>query len=206
VDKAGNVEPRPPSYSWRSTFNDLSYLPNDDQITTAESAGASPEWQVPSGDVHSNMKIKKEESTSKLLLAVLILVFVIIGLFLVCFACTVVYNRVKQRMPDSGSQFTGMESEVLSRGIDFNAFSSLVASAWPDSLRRFKRVPFNCHIVNPTPFRRYKEVYRATDGFSDSGILGEGGFGKVYSGKLSNGTPVAVKKLEKKYIPRHLCA
>jgi len=206
VDKAGNVEPHPSSYSWRSTFYDFSYLPNGDQVTNAESAGASPEWQAPSGDVHSNVKIKKEESKPKLLLTMLILVFVLIGLFLVCFACTVVFNRFKQRTPDSGSQFTGMESEALSRGVDFNAFSSLVASAWPDSLRRFKRVLCNCHIVSPTPFRRYKEVYRATNGFSDSGILGEGGFGKVYSGKLSNGTPVAVKKLEKKYIHRQLCA
>ncbi|XP_042391851.1 putative serine/threonine-protein kinase [Zingiber officinale] len=42
----------------------------------------------------------------------------------------------------------------------------------------------------------YKELYSATDGFSDDNLLGEGGFGSVYLGKTSDGLQIAVKKLK----------
>ncbi|CAK8564046.1 unnamed protein product [Lathyrus sativus] len=42
------------------------------------------------------------------------------------------------------------------------------------------------------------DIEKATDNFDSSRILGEGGFGLVYSGVLGNGTKVAVKVLKKK--------
>ncbi|XP_024004624.1 cysteine-rich receptor-like protein kinase 11 isoform X2 [Eutrema salsugineum] len=44
----------------------------------------------------------------------------------------------------------------------------------------------------------FKTIEAATNKFSMSNKLGEGGFGEVYKGKLSNGTEVAVKRLSKK--------
>ncbi|XP_019087870.1 PREDICTED: cysteine-rich receptor-like protein kinase 11 isoform X2 [Camelina sativa] len=44
----------------------------------------------------------------------------------------------------------------------------------------------------------FKTIEAATNKFSMSNKLGEGGFGAVYKGKLSNGTEVAVKRLSKK--------
>ncbi|XP_057967432.1 receptor-like serine/threonine-protein kinase ALE2 isoform X2 [Malania oleifera] len=41
------------------------------------------------------------------------------------------------------------------------------------------------------------EIERATDNFNASRILGEGGFGRVYSGSLEDGTKVAVKVLKR---------
>lgn len=41
------------------------------------------------------------------------------------------------------------------------------------------------------------DIERATDNFDDSRILGEGGFGRVYSGVLEDGTKVAVKVLKR---------
>lgn len=41
------------------------------------------------------------------------------------------------------------------------------------------------------------EIERATDNFDDSRILGEGGFGRVFSGVLEDGTNVAVKVLKR---------
>nr|XP_023924342.1 L-type lectin-domain containing receptor kinase IV.1-like [Quercus suber]POE95827.1 l-type lectin-domain containing receptor kinase v.9 [Quercus suber] len=42
----------------------------------------------------------------------------------------------------------------------------------------------------------YKNIYKATKGFSDKELLGEGGFGKVYKGILrSSNTQIAVKKV-----------
>ncbi|XP_068652654.1 PTI1-like tyrosine-protein kinase At3g15890 [Aristolochia californica] len=42
----------------------------------------------------------------------------------------------------------------------------------------------------------YKELYAATNGFSEDSKLGEGGFGSVYWGKTSDGLQIAVKKLK----------
>ncbi|GAB4826710.1 hypothetical protein Ancab_033603 [Ancistrocladus abbreviatus] len=45
------------------------------------------------------------------------------------------------------------------------------------------------------PFFSLSTIHAATDFFSDANKLGQGGFGAVYKGKLSDGTPVAVKRL-----------
>uniref|UniRef100_A0A0D9VSE0 non-specific serine/threonine protein kinase n=1 Tax=Leersia perrieri TaxID=77586 RepID=A0A0D9VSE0_9ORYZ len=42
----------------------------------------------------------------------------------------------------------------------------------------------------------YDQLAAATDGFSPENVIGQGGFGCVYRGKLQDGTEVAIKKLK----------
>ncbi|XP_018722360.2 receptor-like serine/threonine-protein kinase SD1-7 [Eucalyptus grandis] len=49
-----------------------------------------------------------------------------------------------------------------------------------------------------SPLFSFSSVTAATENFSNSNKLGEGGFGPVYKGKLLNGKHVAVKRLSKK--------
>lgn len=46
-----------------------------------------------------------------------------------------------------------------------------------------------------------RELQVATDGFSNKNILGRGGFGKVYRGRLADGSLVAVKRLKEERTP-----
>ena len=56
-------------------------------------------------------------------------------------------------------------------------------------------------MSSPTPFKAtsnslilfsYDDLVRASDGFSTSNLIGEGGFGPVYKGRLENGQVISV--------------
>ncbi|KAL6842203.1 hypothetical protein ACP4OV_027966 [Aristida adscensionis] len=42
----------------------------------------------------------------------------------------------------------------------------------------------------------YRELERATDGFSEGNVLGRGAYGEVFRGRLADGTPAAIKRLQ----------
>ncbi|GAB2282189.1 hypothetical protein Dimus_016740 [Dionaea muscipula] len=51
------------------------------------------------------------------------------------------------------------------------------------------------HYPRSTRFLSYEELKEATNNFQPASILGEGGFGRVFKGVLSDGTAVAIKRL-----------
>ncbi|WJZ90476.1 hypothetical protein VitviT2T_009617 [Vitis vinifera] len=58
-------------------------------------------------------------------------------------------------------------------------------------------VPVVGSLPHPTStrFLAYEELKEATNNFEPASILGEGGFGRVFKGVLSDGTAVAIKRL-----------
>lgn len=51
-------------------------------------------------------------------------------------------------------------------------------------------------LGNSRSWFTYEELVKATNGFSNQNLLGEGGFGCVYKGHLPDGREVAVKQLK----------
>ncbi|KAL1828876.1 hypothetical protein ACET3Z_007288 [Daucus carota] len=51
-------------------------------------------------------------------------------------------------------------------------------------------------LGNSRSWFTYEELLEATNGFSEQNLLGEGGFGSVYKGYLSDGKEIAVKQLK----------
>uniref|UniRef100_A0A0D9UZ56 Protein kinase domain-containing protein n=1 Tax=Leersia perrieri TaxID=77586 RepID=A0A0D9UZ56_9ORYZ len=61
----------------------------------------------------------------------------------------------------------------------------------PDAVSAVESLP----RPTSTRFLAYDELKEATNNFDPSSMLGEGGFGRVYKGVLTDGTAVAIKKL-----------
>lgn len=61
----------------------------------------------------------------------------------------------------------------------------------PDAVSAVESLP----RPTSTRFLSYEELKAATNNFEPSNVLGEGGFGRVFRGVLSDGTAVAIKKL-----------
>ncbi|KAG8663606.1 hypothetical protein MANES_01G228800v8 [Manihot esculenta] len=67
----------------------------------------------------------------------------------------------------------------------------------PVKPRTVDAVPAGGSLPHPTStrFLAYEELKEATNNFEPASILGEGGFGRVFKGVLSDGTAVAIKRL-----------
>lgn len=81
------------------------------------------------------------------------------------------------------------QSVLFAWSIDYHFFTSLAAEEDPEvHLGQLKRFSL-------------RELQVATDSFSNKNILGRGGFGKVYKGRLADGSLVAVKRLKEERTP-----
>lgn len=75
--------------------------------------------------------------------------------------------------------------------ISINIFYFAVKSRTADNVSVEGSIP---HPAS-TRFLSYDELKEATNNFEPASMLGEGGFGRVFKGVLTDGTAVAIKKL-----------
>ncbi|VVB00226.1 unnamed protein product [Arabis nemorensis] len=99
-------------------------------------------------------------------------------------------------------EFNGGETEISSKRSDLEEFSGNLRQAMSLSRNAPPVPPPLCSICQhkapvfgkPPRFYLYKELELATNGFSQSNFLAEGGFGSVHRGVLPGGQIVAVKQ------------
>ncbi|ESQ37130.1 hypothetical protein EUTSA_v10002860mg [Eutrema salsugineum] len=81
-----------------------------------------------------------------------------------------------------------------------NEGSSIPAPSSPDNLRERRTREVAARNGRPsdnTKIFTFRELATATSNFRQENLIGEGGFGRVYKGKLDKGQIVAVKQLDK---------
>ncbi|KAH9758477.1 protein kinase domain-containing protein [Citrus sinensis] len=123
------------------------------------------------------------------------------------------YKDTNSRSPSSRTllhKFIQFDQDTRAAGLEFNqshhksyGSNTSIRNAVP--LGRTSSIPpplcslcqHKAPIFGKPPRRfSYKELEEATDGFSDTNFLAEGGFGVVYRGLLRDGQAVAVKMLK----------
>ncbi|MED6167838.1 Proline-rich receptor-like protein kinase perk1 [Stylosanthes scabra] len=112
-------------------------------------------------------------------------------------------KRPPHRPKDASSYWQNNDAPPPHRVIDINPNPSTSSGASGSDLYNAPdenplQVATSAGIVlgfSPSKFT-YEELARATDAFSDSNLLGQGGFGYVHKGFLPNGKEVAIKQLK----------
>ncbi|XP_058194579.1 cysteine-rich receptor-like protein kinase 26 isoform X2 [Rhododendron vialii] len=159
------------------------------------SAGAAPPPPPPSPLLtfapppSTNVTTKEGSKSSKFQTTIIIVVLVSIFLVFVGLACACFLLRKRE-----------IVKERLDSGRPFN-------SAWRRAAGKLFRVSNQCgaHHAGEDASQslsldslrfEFSTIRAVTNDFSNANMLGHGGFGSVYKGKLANGQEIAVKRLD----------
>ncbi|XP_078176433.1 putative LRR receptor-like serine/threonine-protein kinase At1g56130 [Carex rostrata] len=102
---------------------------------------------------------------------------------------------VSNREPSSSKSKTGLIVGVVVGVTALGLIAVLAVLYWRHKKKMSELDEDYLSIVDRPDIFSYNELRTATEAFNASNILGEGGYGTVYKGKLSDGRIVAVKQL-----------
>ncbi|KAB1227289.1 Receptor-like serine/threonine-protein kinase ALE2 [Morella rubra] len=104
-----------------------------------------------------------------------------------------VLKRVDQQ---GGLEFLLAEVEMISRGLHHPNLVKLIGMRISAYVLRSALLHLVYELIPTSGTFSASDIEKVTDNFYASRVLGEGGFGLVYSGVLGDGTKVAIKSFE----------
>ncbi|XP_030464998.1 probable receptor-like protein kinase At1g80640 [Syzygium oleosum] len=119
------------------------------------------------------------DSHEKLLIALIVSCSLLGAIILIFMGLWVYYSKFTHKSSKKSSQRSEAETGVALAPF-LGKFSSLKMVSRKNSIAFFE----------------YKLLEKASNSFSDSNVLGEGGFGRVYKARLDDNKHVAIKKLD----------
>ncbi|KAL1810468.1 hypothetical protein ACET3Z_027458 [Daucus carota] len=182
--------PGPPSNSSINGSSPSSPLPTfPTEKPTARSGNPGSDTTATSGSGDGGMK------TGGAVAIGIIVGFVALSLLVMAVWFT---RRKKRRISDSISGYVMPSPFASSQNSDtsFLRPQQSIHRAGSASGNNFMYSPDQGGVGNSRQYFTYEELSDATYGFSNSNLLGEGGFGCVYKGCLPDGRVVAVKQLK----------
>nr|WIL59919.1 nodulation protein [Melilotus officinalis] len=137
--------------------------------------------------VSANFDSKNQKTNLRTIIIIALSSFVLLLVLIGAFSVTLKWRKTRRPSSAVGPAFT---SSLNKR----SGFGSMLSSSITSSTSMSLMSTMPTSILSVKTFS-LSEIEKATDKFNTKRVLGEGGFGRVYSGTLEDGAEVAVKLL-----------
>ncbi|KAK4272982.1 hypothetical protein QN277_021460 [Acacia crassicarpa] len=178
----------------RSLFGDyavlsISYPGIPSSLPSGSNVGSGPSGSASGLPITANFVSKNQKMNLRTIVIIALSAFVLMLVLIGALSIVLKWRRIRRPSSAVGPAFT---SSINKRSGMGSMLSSSITSSTSVSLMSTMATS----ILSVRTFS-LSELEKATDKFSSKRILGEGGFGRVYSGTLEDGTEVAAKLLTK---------
>ncbi|KAG6708767.1 hypothetical protein I3842_06G098600 [Carya illinoinensis] len=152
-----------------------------------------PPSNDPAKNNSNSNEVSNSTSNGTIGITVIVAIGVVVGIIVLSLIGVAVWCMRKQRKRDSGVNGHVMRSTPDISITKTHSSAPLLQSGSGSNFVSTPAEPSG--LGNSKLWFSYEELVKATNGFSNENLLGEGGFGSVYKGYLPDGKEVAVKQL-----------